>query len=217
MRNPAGLLSGRTRRREQAHVADLRTPPGGQPRYAGGLLTADAEDGRQHPPGSLTPEACRQLEEELRTGIERHAVTVPAGRVSGPQPTFTPHAAPRPTTEIPILGGLPGTAPGAAREYPLNAPAFARGRLRDEPRPATFAADRQELPFFAALTAEAGWQGLHARFIPPAHEYWTTDRWALHAMAEVERAAEAAFNDVDAGIRAAYDRVFGSQNSGGAR
>ncbi len=50
-------------------------------------------------------------------------------------------------------------------------------------RAQAFIADKKELPFFAALTKELGWQGLHVPSKVTGWQRWSTGPWAAHEQA----------------------------------
>jgi hypothetical protein len=89
-----------------------------------------------------------------------------------------------------------------------------RDAMKAKWRAESFIADKGELPFFAALTKELGWQGLHARFRHPGHQRWTTERWNRQALSATAAAEATARASVHADFDAAEARVHAA---GGAR
>lgn len=153
-------------------------------------------------------------------------VPVPAAQVeaqkaaSGPQPALSgaqPGFNPRETQPWQVLNedeGMPQRVPqytgGQAEPQEMDPAALRRlydGLQGNGRRHHSFAADLKDLPFFGAVAAEMGWQGLHAPFRPPVHRRWSTDRWMDRAMTTIGMAAESAMAEVDAALAAAHTRV----------
>lgn len=130
---------------------------------------------------------------------ERPYSDIPARQVAAYRLAFAPQRpAPGPSYD-PAPGAAPVTAPMAV--LPVNAmtappppgrriPAESadtpdltllrrvRDGLEQKWRTESFVADRKELPFFAALTKELGWQGLHMPQRSVTWQRWSTGPWA---------------------------------------
>jgi hypothetical protein len=159
------------------------------------------------------------------TASQLAAYRLAAASEEAPVPEFHPAPAAAPVTApTPVLPGNaalpppPPPSPAPRRPPAADVPDLAvlrdvRDGLRQKwqaERAEEFSADRQELPWFAAMISEYGWTGLHVPVRSQrqfSHQRWTTERWFAQAIDAIRAATDAAKADVHAQVEAGRDRL----------
>jgi hypothetical protein len=244
--NPVTSLRARRAQARLARKDHWYHPSQVEERSRNGKFTPEAErrqrellaEGIARHNAGLPADAARPATEPvavIKTGMQPYA------EITGTQLAAYRAAAASETTAPAFTAGrsvAPVTAPMAALPANVSVPprqarpvpvvavpdADVLTRVRDgmdrKWRAESFATDRRQLPGFAAMTREYGWQGLHvpacSRVLQYGYRRWTTDRWMVRAMAAIAREDELAHASLDADLRAARERVFAPEPAAGA-
>lgn len=194
----AGALADRILRRHP-HDADERSviddiaglPEETNPYPADGVQAAQAETVSRAKLGPVL---------HLKPAAETRPMPVLAGNAPVPPVPDGTQAVSAVAVDMPDLALLTRVRDGMERKWRVE----------------SFAADREELPFFKAVTRQCGWAGLHMQHRGEfRHQRWTTERWMAGAMAAVAQQTDAARCAVYDEISQARARVFAP--AGGAR